>query len=210
MLDAAAKLNTMQHEAYGDPEIETRIAQYEMAYRMQTSVPDLTDLSKEPDSVFELYGPGVAQAGQLRRQLPARPPAGRARRALHPALSPRLGPARQPAARHRAAVPGHRSADRRAHHRSQAARPARRHARHLGRRVRPHGLQPGQADRRQLRPRPSPALLLHVDGRRRHQARASSSARPTTSATTSSSDPVSCPRPAGDDPAPAGHRPHAS
>src|SRR6476660_8606221 len=57
MLDAVKKLDTMRHEAYGDPEIETRIAQYEMAYRMQTSVPDLMDLSKEPESVFAMYGP---------------------------------------------------------------------------------------------------------------------------------------------------------
>jgi uncharacterized protein DUF1501 len=56
MLDAVKKLNTMKQEAYGDPEIEARIAQYEMAYRMQTSVPELMDLTKEPDSVFELYG----------------------------------------------------------------------------------------------------------------------------------------------------------
>ena len=59
----SAKLNTMKHEAYGDPEIETRIAQYEMAYRMQTSVPELMDLSKEPDSVFELYGPESRKPG---------------------------------------------------------------------------------------------------------------------------------------------------
>src|SRR5438093_1432632 len=45
MLDAVAKLDTINHNTYGDPEIETRIAQYEMAYRMQTSVPDLMDLS---------------------------------------------------------------------------------------------------------------------------------------------------------------------
>src|SRR4051794_27106126 len=57
MLDAVAKLDTIAHDAYGDPEIETRIHQYEMAYRMQTSVPDLMDLSKEPESVFEMYGP---------------------------------------------------------------------------------------------------------------------------------------------------------
>src|SRR5688572_20121494 len=63
MLDAVAKLNTMKHEAYGDPEIETRIAQYEMAYRMQTSVPELMDLSKEPDSVFEMYGPESRKPG---------------------------------------------------------------------------------------------------------------------------------------------------
>ena len=191
MLDAVAKLNAMKHEAYGDPEIETRIAQYEMAYRMQTSVPDLMDLSKEPDSVFEMYGPGLAQAGHVCRQLPARAPARRAQRALHPALSSRLGSAQRSAARSRAAVQRHRPADRRAHHRSQAARAARRHAGRLGRRVRPHGLQPGQADRRQLRARSSSAQLLHVGGRRRHEARTSCSARPTTSATTSCPIPVS-------------------
>jgi uncharacterized protein DUF1501 len=63
MLDAVAKLNTLRHDAYGDPEIETRIAQYEMAYRMQTSVPELMDLSKEPDSVFEMYGPESRKPG---------------------------------------------------------------------------------------------------------------------------------------------------
>ena len=63
MLDAAAALNRMKHAAYGDPEIETRILQYEMAYRMQTSVPELMDLSKEPDSVFEMYGPESRKPG---------------------------------------------------------------------------------------------------------------------------------------------------
>jgi uncharacterized protein DUF1501 len=63
MLDAVAKLDTLSHDAYGDPEIETRIGQYEMAYRMQTSVPDLMDLSKEPESVFEMYGPESRKPG---------------------------------------------------------------------------------------------------------------------------------------------------
>jgi hypothetical protein len=63
MLDAVKRLNTMKYEAYGDPEIETRIAQYEMAYRMQTSVPDLMDLSSEPESVFEMYGPESRKPG---------------------------------------------------------------------------------------------------------------------------------------------------
>jgi hypothetical protein len=63
MLDAAAALNAMRHAAYDDPEIETRIAQYEMAYRMQTSVPDLMDLSTEPESVFEMYGPESRKPG---------------------------------------------------------------------------------------------------------------------------------------------------
>jgi len=63
MLDSIAALNRMRSHEYGDPEIETRIAQYEMAYRMQTSVPDLMDLSKEPDSVFEMYGPESRKPG---------------------------------------------------------------------------------------------------------------------------------------------------
>jgi hypothetical protein len=63
MLDAIAKLNEIRYEAYGDPEIETRIAQYEMAYRMQTSVPELMDFSKEPESTFELYGPESRKPG---------------------------------------------------------------------------------------------------------------------------------------------------
>jgi Protein of unknown function (DUF1501) len=63
MLDAVKRLNTMRADAYGDPEIETRIAQYEMAYRMQTSVPDLMDLSDEPEAVFEMYGPESRKAG---------------------------------------------------------------------------------------------------------------------------------------------------
>ncbi len=50
---------------------------------MQTSVPELTDLSDETQDTLELYGPDVDDAGHLRRQLPARPPAGRARRAVH-------------------------------------------------------------------------------------------------------------------------------
>lgn len=63
MLDALGKLNEQQYARYGDPEIQTRIAQYEMAFRMQTSVPELTDISKEPKSVLDLYGPEVTQPG---------------------------------------------------------------------------------------------------------------------------------------------------
>ncbi len=63
MLDGIAKLNRLLVEKYGDPEIETRVSQYEMAYRMQTSVPDLMDLSKEPASTFELYGPDSRKPG---------------------------------------------------------------------------------------------------------------------------------------------------
>ena len=63
MLDDLAKLNQMRHKEFGDPEILTRIAQYEMAYRMQTSVPELTDVSSDPKKVLDLYGPQVKERG---------------------------------------------------------------------------------------------------------------------------------------------------
>jgi hypothetical protein len=63
MLDALGRLNEMKAADYGDPEIETRIAQYEMAYRMQSSVPELMDLSGEPASTFELYGEDARRPG---------------------------------------------------------------------------------------------------------------------------------------------------
>jgi hypothetical protein len=56
MLDGIGQLNQLAAQSFGDPEIETRIAQYEMAFRMQTSVPDLTDLSGEPQRVLDMYG----------------------------------------------------------------------------------------------------------------------------------------------------------
>jgi hypothetical protein len=56
MLDGVGRLNRLAAETFGDPEINTRIAQYEMAFRMQTSVPELTDLASEPRHIRELYG----------------------------------------------------------------------------------------------------------------------------------------------------------
>jgi hypothetical protein len=63
LLDKLNALNRMQFEKELDPEIESRIAQYEMAYRMQSSVPEVTDLSKEPESTYELYGPDSRKPG---------------------------------------------------------------------------------------------------------------------------------------------------
>ena len=62
-LDRLAKLNQKHFEQVGDPEIQMRIAQYEMAFRMQTSVPELLDLSKEPQHVLDSYGPDVKRPG---------------------------------------------------------------------------------------------------------------------------------------------------
>jgi hypothetical protein len=64
-LDALSELNRKELETVGDPEINTRIAQYEMAYRMQTSVPELTNLSDEPKHILDLYGPDVHIPGTV-------------------------------------------------------------------------------------------------------------------------------------------------
>jgi hypothetical protein len=57
MVDKVAELNHLEYEKFGDPEIAAKIQQYEMAYRMQTAVPEIMDLSKEPDDIVKLYGP---------------------------------------------------------------------------------------------------------------------------------------------------------
>ncbi len=62
-LDHLKELNAMRQADFGDPEIASRIAQYEMAYRMQTSVPEVMDLSDEPEEVFEMYGPDSRRPG---------------------------------------------------------------------------------------------------------------------------------------------------
>jgi hypothetical protein len=63
MLDTLGELNRRQYEKLHDPETQTRISQYEMAFRMQASVPDLTDISKESQATLDLYGPEVKEPG---------------------------------------------------------------------------------------------------------------------------------------------------
>lgn len=65
MLDALGKLNRRGFAKFGDPDIQTRISQYEMAYRMQSSVPELTDLSKETKATKEMYGPEIDTPGSF-------------------------------------------------------------------------------------------------------------------------------------------------
>jgi hypothetical protein len=63
MIDQIAALNAESFKEFGDPEISTKIRQYEMAYRMQTAVPEITDLSKEPEDTLKLYGPDCLVPG---------------------------------------------------------------------------------------------------------------------------------------------------
>ena len=63
LLDDIARMNEIKLRDVGDPEISTRLTQYEMAFRMQTSVPELADLSKEPPEILEMYGPQVKEPG---------------------------------------------------------------------------------------------------------------------------------------------------
>jgi uncharacterized protein (DUF1501 family) len=63
MLDYLGQMNQITYQKLADPETKTRIAQYEMAFRMQASVPELTDVSKEPDSIWDLYGDDAKKPG---------------------------------------------------------------------------------------------------------------------------------------------------
>jgi hypothetical protein len=63
MLDNLAQLNEISYQEFGDPEISAKVQQYEMVYRMQTAVPEITDLSKEPDDIIKLYGPDCLVPG---------------------------------------------------------------------------------------------------------------------------------------------------
>ena len=135
-------------------------------------VPELMDLSQGAGARLRAVRPGRAQAGH------ATPPTacwrgGWPSAACASSSSTTAAGTSTTTCRADLALPvqGHRPAVGGAGHGPEAARAARRHAGRLGRRVRPHGLLPGQADRDQLRPRPPSALLHHVDGRRRHQAR---------------------------------------
>ncbi|MBQ11385.1 MAG: sulfatase [Planctomyces sp.] len=65
MLDGLARINAKRSAAIGDPEIQARVAQYEMAFRMQTSVPELMDLGSESKSTFDLYGPQSRKKGSF-------------------------------------------------------------------------------------------------------------------------------------------------
>ena len=104
-LDALNRLNDLALQSSSDPEIAARIQSYELAYRLQTSAPELMDLSKESPATLEKYGIKIPQRSQLRPQLPAGSSARRTRRSLRPAVPRSLGSARQPDGRSSSRTP---------------------------------------------------------------------------------------------------------
>ena len=171
MLDALSEMNQIEQAKNLDPDTRVRIAQYEMAFRMQTSVPELTDLSKETESTYKLYGEDARKGGTFANScLMARRLVERGV-ALRAGLSPRLGRtqfaaggAAEPVQRHRPGLLGAGAG-------LEAVRPAGRYLSHLGWRIRPHHLLTGQAYPDRLRPRPPSALLQPLDGWWRRQGR---------------------------------------
>ena len=172
MLDELGALNSQHLGAVGDPEIATRIAQYEMAFRMQTSVPELADIVERTREHPRHVRSRREKAGHLRRELSARAASRRTRRALHSALSHGLGPARRRCPRQSAA----------------SARDTDQPTAALIKDLKQRGLlddtlivwggefgrtvySQGELTCGQLRPRPSSALLHGLDGRRRSQSR---------------------------------------
>ena len=189
-IDAMQELNRLPLGELGDPEIATQIENYELAFRMQTSVPELMDISKEPKEVLDLYGakPGQAVASPTTACSPAGWPSAACASSSSATATGIITAACPTACRRKCKETDQGSAA-------------------LVKDLKQRGLlddtlviwggefgrtaySQGEIKQGQLRPRPSSALLHHLDGRRRHQARASSTARPTTSATTSSRDPV--------------------
>ena len=170
-IDAVSELNLKRLVETGDPEIATRISQYEMAYRMQTSAPELIDLSRR-DRRRRSTCTAPSRASR-RSPTTACSPAGSSSAACAssssttPTGTATAAPAKTSRSDFEKLCRRSRPGQRRAGQRPQAARPARRHARHLGRRVRPHadGREP-----RHHRPQPPHRRLHHVDRRRRHQA----------------------------------------
>ena len=170
----------MRLQEVGDPEIATRINSFEMAFRMQTTAPEVMDITKEPKEILELYGAEPGKTSFANTCLLARRLVENGVRFVeifheswdqHGNLVERV----------EEELPGHRPGLCRPGQGPETPGHARRHAGDLGRRVRPDADGAG----RHRRPRPSSELLHDVAGRRRRQAGARS-ARATTSASTPS------------------------
>ncbi len=124
MLDSLAQLNQKHFTEIGDPEIQTTIAQQEMAFRMQSSVPELTDLSQESKETLEMYGPDVDKPGSYARNCLLARAHGRTRRAVHSVVPSWLGSPFESTREFDGAMPGRRSTNGGPAARSSTARPA--------------------------------------------------------------------------------------
>ena len=169
LIDTITRLNRIQQDSMEDPEISTRISQYELAFRMQMSVPDLVDFSQRAQARSR----HVRHQGRGRDvcvELLTGPALGRARGSLHPFVSPRVGSPRRNQEGHDRKLRLCRSRLRGTGERPKRSRHAQRLADPLVRRVRPHA---HVARRRPFAswPRSPHQRLFHVDGRRRDQRR---------------------------------------
>ena len=142
-LDTLQRLNDLALQTAGDPEIAARIQSYEMAYRLQSSAPELMDLASEPKEVLDMYGVKDPKEASYRAQLPAGAAPDRTGRAFRAAVPRGLGPAFQSDGRCEEECAGYRSGECGAGSGPQAARLAGRHAGDLGWRIRPHADGPG-------------------------------------------------------------------
>ena len=173
-LDLLQQLNRRHQEArQQDAELEARIQSFELAFRMQTEAAEVFDVSREPQHILDMYGPGV----QARQILIARRLVERGVRFVqlwHGAGQP-WDNHDDIEVRHRAVGQGMRPGHRGAAERSEAARAAGRNAGDLGRRIRPHAdcrdAETGRQCRQDQRPRPQSLRLYHVAGRRRSSRR---------------------------------------
>ncbi len=170
-LDGLRSLNEFNYKSLGDPETHTRIQQYELAFRMQASVPELTAIEREPAGTYALYGEEAKKPGSFANSvLLARRMVERGVRFVqiyhnnwdtHGNVAGRLPDQCK-------------DVDQACWGLIQDLKQRGLYDETLviwGGRVRTHDLLARRSDQRELRPRPPPALLHHVDGRRRHQAR---------------------------------------
>jgi LmbE family N-acetylglucosaminyl deacetylase len=176
-LDALKTLNEAELKRFGDPETRTRIEQYELAYRMQVSVPDVFDIGKEPERIRNLYGAKPGEGSFANNCLLARRLVEKGTRYVQlydwgwdiHGTSP--GDDLMEAFPKKCRDVDQACAG--AHHRPEAARDARRDAGDLGWRIRPYAHERGARRLNLPRARPSSGLLHHVVRWRRHQTRPS-------------------------------------
>jgi len=170
-LDRLRELHTLHQEEADWEQIESRIAQYEMAYRMQTSVPEVMDLSDEPDYIYDLYGEDAREPGTFAANcLLARRLAERGVRFIqlfHQGWDHHGGVT----IRHSRSVKRNRSAIGSTSAGPETERNVGRYTGHLGRRVWAHELLSGPTYRYRLRARPSSKMFIAMDGGRRNSPR---------------------------------------